>query len=177
MFILRKITGNGGELNFALGDSYSLILKESNPKEFKEVLYVNGHKAFVDDIYGFIGYGDSKFHMLFINHLNYIMTENGKTFKNITSHEKTRAYNRELADSEKHFDNIKKLHDEIDGKPPTETKLSDHFTNSICHALKHKLNIETVEEAALYSDEELLKVNGFGRIALRNLRKIRTDIQ
>lgn len=88
MFILRKITGNGGELNFALGDSYSLILKDTNPKEFKEVLSLGGHSAFEDDLYGFITYGDCQHQMLFKKQFNYIMTENGKTFKNITSHDR-----------------------------------------------------------------------------------------
>jgi hypothetical protein len=175
MFILRKITGNGGELNFALGDSYSLTLKDANPKEFKEILSVGGHDAFEDDLYGFITYGDRKHQMLFKKQFNYIMTDTGKTFTNVTHHEKIRARNAESAESEKHFESVQKLHEEIVEKK-TETKLSDHFTKSICHVLKSKLDVDTVEQAALYSDDELLKVNGFGRIALRNLRRIRTDL-
>ena len=34
MFVLRKIFGNGVENNYALGDSYQLILKETNSLEF-----------------------------------------------------------------------------------------------------------------------------------------------
>lgn len=175
MFILRKITGNGGELNFALGDSYSLILKDKNPKEFKEVLYVNGHNAFLDDIYGFIGYGDSKFHMLFISHFNYIMTENGKTFKNVTSHEKTCAYNRELADGEKHFENVQKLHEEIDGNPsPTENidneSLPKQKPNGYLPTLKFNLkySIEDIpgesQTGSRCSEDLLIDIDGTGKI-------------
>lgn len=170
MFILRKITGNGGELNFALGDSYSLILKESNPKEFKEVLSVGGHDAFEDDLYGFITHGDCQHHMLFKNHFNYIMTDTGKTFTNVTHHEKMRARNAELAESEKHFQKGPTITTYAKG-----TKLSDHFSKLTCHALKRALNVETVEEANKYSDEELLKTRGFGEIALLKLRGIQTD--
>lgn len=36
MFALRKITGNGSELNFDLGDYYVLITKERSPEEFED---------------------------------------------------------------------------------------------------------------------------------------------
>lgn len=35
MFALRKITGNGSELNFDLGDYYVLITKERSQKNLK----------------------------------------------------------------------------------------------------------------------------------------------
>lgn len=38
MFALRKITGNGSELNFDLGDYYVLITKERSPEEFEDKL-------------------------------------------------------------------------------------------------------------------------------------------
>ena len=34
MFVLRKIFGNGVENNYALGEHYQLILKETNSLEF-----------------------------------------------------------------------------------------------------------------------------------------------
>lgn len=36
MFALRKISSNGGEINFDLGDYYSLITKEHSPEEFED---------------------------------------------------------------------------------------------------------------------------------------------
>lgn len=36
MFALRKISSNGGEINFDLGDYYSLITKERSPEEFED---------------------------------------------------------------------------------------------------------------------------------------------
>ena len=36
MFALRKISSNGGEINFDLGDNYSLITKERSPEEFED---------------------------------------------------------------------------------------------------------------------------------------------
>ena len=41
MFILRKISGSGVEMNFNLGDSYTLITKEHNEKEFNEMAEKN----------------------------------------------------------------------------------------------------------------------------------------
>lgn len=35
MFALRKISSNGGEINFDLGDYYSLITKERSQKNLK----------------------------------------------------------------------------------------------------------------------------------------------
>lgn len=36
MFALRKITNDGLEMNFSLGDSYTLVIKERSPKEFED---------------------------------------------------------------------------------------------------------------------------------------------
>ena len=37
MFVLRKITGSGVEINIEMGDGYTLITKECNPKEFEDM--------------------------------------------------------------------------------------------------------------------------------------------
>lgn len=174
--------------------------------------------------------------MLFNSDFNYIMTDTGKTFTNVTHHDKMRARNAELAESEKHFDKVQKLHEEIAGKPyppnvliwdgdsdkankvfgerygkdwaylsgnkegdivvngniikigdeiskgpgllteKSETKLSDHFSKLMSQQLKRSLNIETVEEANKFSDEELLKVPGFGLITLQKLRRLKHKV-
>ena len=51
MFALRKITGNGSELNFDLGDYYSLITKERSPEEFEDKM--KDHPNY-DEAYAFI---------------------------------------------------------------------------------------------------------------------------
>lgn len=82
MFILRKISGSGVEMNFNLGDSYTLITKEHNKKEFKEMAEKN--KAMQDPIiYGFVAYDNGKLLYLSSQQENYIMTENGGTFANV----------------------------------------------------------------------------------------------
>lgn len=83
MFILRKITGGEEkrQLNWVLGDSYGLTLKEEHPEEFEKMLkfYEPCH-----DVYGFISYDGGKILWLYPNQKNYIMTESGKTFANIS---------------------------------------------------------------------------------------------
>ena len=51
MFALRKISSNGGEINFDLGDYYSLITKERSPEEFEDKM--KDH-PFYDKTYAFI---------------------------------------------------------------------------------------------------------------------------
>ena len=51
MFTLRKITGDGAEMNFYLGKSYTLITAERNPQDFEETRKVLGYDA--DETYGF----------------------------------------------------------------------------------------------------------------------------
>lgn len=51
MFTLRKITQTGVEMNFNLGDSYTLVTKENSPEEFEKVLKEH---PFYGDIYAFV---------------------------------------------------------------------------------------------------------------------------
>ena len=79
MFILRKITKAGKQINFDLGSDYNFIHSEHNSEDFKSSV-----KAFnldIEDIYGLIVYADGgKFQCLFKGQYNYIMTDTGKTF-------------------------------------------------------------------------------------------------
>lgn len=52
MFYLRKITGDGVEMNFLLGKSYTLITQDRNKKEFEELR--EKLKYEVGETYGFI---------------------------------------------------------------------------------------------------------------------------
>lgn len=51
MFALRKITSDGLEMNFDLGDCYHLITKERSPEEFEDKMKEH---PFYDKTYAFI---------------------------------------------------------------------------------------------------------------------------
>lgn len=76
MFTLRKISGDGVELNFFLGKSYTLITQDRTPKEFEEsrLLFEYGS----EEVYGFISDEGGKTLALFPRQQNYIMVD-GKT--------------------------------------------------------------------------------------------------
>lgn len=76
MFTLRKITGDGVEMNFYLGKSYTLILQEKNPKEFQDMRQHLGYEP--GETFGFISGDDGQVLGLFPKQSNYIMV-GGKT--------------------------------------------------------------------------------------------------
>lgn len=88
MFILRKITRSGVVTNFSLGDEYTLIDAESAKEEFERTLkdygFFDQHK---DNIRGFVSDYCCSPIALFKNQENYIMTERGHTFENLTIRE------------------------------------------------------------------------------------------
>ena len=83
MFFLRKIFNDGGEANFAIGDSYTLVLKERDPERFEESFRRFGIDC-DPDIYGILSYGNGTTLFLYKGQRNYIMTENGTTFDNLS---------------------------------------------------------------------------------------------
>lgn len=78
MFILRKITGDGVELNFDLGDSYTLIHKTRNPKDWERLKDMD-EKSFAVIFYN----GGADMVQIFKGQTNYVMTGEGKTFGKI----------------------------------------------------------------------------------------------
>ena len=50
MFALRKITNDGLEMNFSLGDSYTLVTKDRSPKEFEDKM-TEHYKSVLDWYY------------------------------------------------------------------------------------------------------------------------------
>ena len=85
MFVLRKIFGCGVENNFILGNSYQLILAEHNSLEFQDVSMREFGDEFNDECYGFVVGEDIKSPIsLWVSQKNYIMTDGGKTFDNLT---------------------------------------------------------------------------------------------
>ena len=84
MFVLRKIFGNGVENNYALGEHYQLILKETNSLEF-DSLSKQVFDSQDDECYGFVVGEDIKSPIaLWVCQKNYIMSDNGNTFANLT---------------------------------------------------------------------------------------------
>ena len=94
MFALRKIIENN-QTNYALGIQYSIIHRFEEPELFQETfLKVFGYNHVADldptsdnytkNCYAFIMTNDFEPIPLYFNQKNYIMTENGKTFSNLT---------------------------------------------------------------------------------------------
>lgn len=85
MFILRKQFANC-EQNIDLGDSYDLVRKESNKKEFERLMstWESGDNKW-ETIYAFIVYSHgSEIFPLHVGFNYYVMYSDGKTFENIT---------------------------------------------------------------------------------------------
>jgi len=94
MFALRKIIENS-QTNYALGIQYQVIDREKEYDNFKEVFkksFGYNHVADLDptadnytkNCYAFIMTNDFEPIPLYFNQKNYIMTETGKTFSNLT---------------------------------------------------------------------------------------------
>lgn len=86
MFTLRKITPDGIEMNFNLGESYTVVDSQRSPEEFKRTLdsqeYFQLEK---EKIYSFVcGEQGYDLYPLFLNQRNYIVGAKGKTFDNLT---------------------------------------------------------------------------------------------
>jgi len=94
MFALRKIIGST-QSNFALGIQYEVLERFVEPEKFAEVFeksFGYSHVADLDskadnytiNCYGFVLTNDFEPIPLYLNQRNYIMTESGKTFSNLT---------------------------------------------------------------------------------------------
>ena len=94
MFTLRRISGDGIEMNQIIGDGYTYIDREINYEEFRvnfETTFGKKHVADMDETsdddtkkcYAFVC-NSSYVQPLYKNQSNYIMTENGKTFANVS---------------------------------------------------------------------------------------------
>jgi len=95
MYTLRKIQDNV-QSNTSLGESYNLVERDSNYDEFQKAykaFFDKDHVADLDtesckyskDTYAFVIFkGGSEIIPLYKNQSNYIMTESGATFANIT---------------------------------------------------------------------------------------------
>lgn len=92
MFILRRITGQGFQINQIVGDDYGLISRGENYEEFKKCFLTYFDKPHLDDkndddtknVYAFISF-NCKLQPLYNRQRNYMMTSNGQTFANLNS--------------------------------------------------------------------------------------------
>lgn len=83
MYSLRKISKEHVENNFYLGEFYTVINIERSLEEFKkEFLNYYGQND-NDCVYGFIRSG-SQVYPLSKGYQNYIVSENGNTYQNLT---------------------------------------------------------------------------------------------
>lgn len=83
MFVLRKITADGVEMNIAIGNNYTLVNPERCSEEFERTLKMQD-KSIRDKIYAFIFDESGKAKPLYKAQKAFIMTENGKTFDNVS---------------------------------------------------------------------------------------------
>lgn len=94
MFTLHTIIDGVGSYQF-LGNHFQVIERETNYDEFCkafESVFQSNHVAdndteatnYTKNCFAFIFYGDGASRPLYKNQSYYIMTDNGKTFKNLT---------------------------------------------------------------------------------------------
>lgn len=89
MYTLRRIAGDGVQMNIALGKTYNLIEKDKSLSEFnrcyQHLFKMKEDEALVTSVYAFVSDEDGKnIYPLFKTQKAYIMTESGKTFSNIS---------------------------------------------------------------------------------------------
>lgn len=96
MYTLRRISGQGVEMNFALGKSYTVVDRNVSYEEFRrdfERFFNKPHVADMDPtsddntkrVYAFVGdEGGQHVYCLYTGQQAYIMTESGSTFSNLT---------------------------------------------------------------------------------------------
>lgn len=84
MFILRRIDSTGVEVNTMLDVYYTLILKDDHRDVFDEATKL-WEKETIDRVYGIVCVEDEDLIMpLYLGSFYYIMTDEGKTFANIS---------------------------------------------------------------------------------------------
>ena len=84
MYTLRTIPQGYPARNESLGSYYTVILKEQNPKEFTETCKIFWNEENSGHTYGFVVNETGKIIPLMEGCFHYIMTDNGKTFDNLS---------------------------------------------------------------------------------------------
>jgi len=87
MFILRRVTSEGNEVNTVLGSTYNKFDKEMNSDEFNktfDIYYPDGYPDW-EEIYAFLVHEKgSQLIPLFRKSNYYVMMSDGKTFDNVS---------------------------------------------------------------------------------------------
>lgn len=88
MYSLRKVSKDNVDFDTYLGKSFATIRKDHSPVEFEEALESyygpkKNNEELIERIYAFIDC-NSILYPLSKNYQNYIVSENGNTYKNLT---------------------------------------------------------------------------------------------
>ena len=94
MFVLRKISKDGVCSNFALGKVYTYVNKKNNLDLY---LITDKRVGFGSSVYGFVDDQQGNSHILLVEEQAFIMSENGKTFENISPNKVDIEYNKEMS--------------------------------------------------------------------------------
>lgn len=85
MYTLRRISSEGVEMNFSLGEQYVVVHQQTSPKEFQRDFEQFKNTYPDGEIYCFVwSEGGKEQYPLFVNQKAFIMTETGRTFSNLT---------------------------------------------------------------------------------------------
>ncbi len=85
MFILRRITSEDIEINWCIGDKYTLVLKEKNLDEFSRTAKLMKWEPAPTEVYGFLSCdGGIEVIPLYENSHYFIMASDGRTVANIS---------------------------------------------------------------------------------------------
>lgn len=96
MYTLRRISGEGVEMNFALGNQYTVVNRFISYEAFRDDFYKfygKNHVADLDpaaddetkNVYAFVSSDVNEcVYPLYYKQSAYIMTDSGKTFSNLT---------------------------------------------------------------------------------------------
>jgi hypothetical protein len=83
-FVLRTHDSKGVPSNQSIGHAYVYIDKDRHPEDFQEMRKCLNHDP-DEKTYGYVSYADgSATRSLFIGQENYIVSENGQTYENLT---------------------------------------------------------------------------------------------
>lgn len=92
-YTLRRISGQGVEMNFNLGNGYTVVHKDNAPEKFKEDFKLFFNSPYVElekggdseFVYAFVGTEcGTSVYPLYKDQRAYIMLPDGGTFSNIT---------------------------------------------------------------------------------------------
>lgn len=78
MYTLRKITNDNSEMNFYLGENYSVVYAEITPERFNDLISETPYS--INECFGVVVDCKSQTHFLFRGQKNFIVNESGRTF-------------------------------------------------------------------------------------------------